>query len=813
MCPTESHASQAPPSPWRLLILALLPLLLIGPSLLPGKRFLPQLPVMFEPLASENPEASARAWEGANLVSSDALFPMLTDEFAMREQLAEGTLPLWSRELGMGMPLAAGSMVAPWNPLRWPFLWLSPDVARGWHALIALFLAGFGMLLFLELRVSTGAALFGAIAVQASGFAYANLHYLPKLDAALWLPWCLWAIEVAMRRPSRRAEFAVFASLACSGLAGFPPIFVFVLAVSFVWFCVQCFRAPLKRVAWVLGFATLGSLAASVYLVPMASVAVDSTRGMQTSEEIASQALAPAALLGFVSPSIFGEATDELPLSQHPVAWWLSRTGESAEILAGNRLEWSLFIGCSVLVLALAALGANRRKLWFPLAALVLCLGFQFGAPGARTMYALPGFDLGSPARVGALTWFLWPWLAALGLDALLRRERGVRWIAGGVSVVLGLACFGWAMFGGVDAEWIVEFERALAAKHGVSMDELRDYFSSEQATLAFEALRTAALIAGLYSAATLAIVVLSRRLAHWQSTTLLAGLVALGGFTASCSWNRPQSLAPGESVFPPSEAIEAIRSAAGDGRVLRIDESGSGVDEVLRLARPNMLHAYGLRDLTPFVALPDSLLVHTLRGISREGSFRSGWSAAPEAELVGDARLDEMNITCVLSVRPLSEPNLEPVFELEDFHVYRRRSPGRVVFATELETSWRDAGIHATAEIELLDETHDSHTWKVDGSEEGFLRVSERGPYRWRATVDGAPARLNEYTLYLEVPLAPGEHLVRLEHAPEDFHFGASLSLGALLVAVALLALAAHRSRRAADPVMLRGDAPPNPR
>jgi hypothetical protein len=76
------------------LVTLLAPLLLVGPALLPGRRLLPQLPVGFEPLASERPQAAERAWRGANLVTSDRLFPIPTDELAIQAELARGLLPL-----------------------------------------------------------------------------------------------------------------------------------------------------------------------------------------------------------------------------------------------------------------------------------------------------------------------------------------------------------------------------------------------------------------------------------------------------------------------------------------------------------------------------------------------------------------------------------------------------------------------------------------------------------------------------------------------------------------------------------------------
>ncbi len=146
-----------------ILWLFVLPLVLIGPSLLPGSRFLPLAPVALEPLAGENPSAAALAWRGVDFLGSDALFPMLSDAKEMRAALWRGELPLWDPKLGLGAPLFAQTMFGALYPLHWLAFLFEPDVALGWIALIDLVLAGLGIFLFTRrLGMSFGAALVGA---------------------------------------------------------------------------------------------------------------------------------------------------------------------------------------------------------------------------------------------------------------------------------------------------------------------------------------------------------------------------------------------------------------------------------------------------------------------------------------------------------------------------------------------------------------------------------------------------------------------------------------------------------------------------
>ncbi len=806
MQPPEPARSEEPASRWRYLGLLVLPLLLLAPSLLPGRRFLPQLPAMYAPLASEDPERAARAAEEANLVCSDAVFPLLGDELAIREALFAGELPLWGGELGMGMPLAAGSMAAPWNPLRWPFLWLAPDVARGWHALLSLVLAGLGMLGFLERRVSARAALIGALGVQAGGFAFANLHYLPKLDAALWLPWCFWALEAALRGGSRRAASGLFAALACSALAGFPPIFFFVVLASAIFGLAQLRGVPTRHALRVVGFGLLGLMAGSIALLPMARVAMDSTRGEAASQEVLSGSLAPAALAGLLSGEVFGLATDLEPAGHSPVAWWLSRPGHAAETFGANRLEWSIYVGVPLLLLALAALGSRERRVLGPALALVLCLAFQFGVPGVRWLYLLPGFDLGSPARAGCLAWVLFPWLSALGFDAVVDGRRGARIAAFGAGAALLLSML-WLSTRAFDAAWCEQLEELLAERHGVTLAVVRDYFTPSDSQRAFGALRAASTAAlGLCALSLLALWSLSERRLT-SGSALITALVVAGGLLSAWSWVRPRSLESGEPLLPPSEALEAVRAAAGDGRVVRLDRSPSGIDEVLLLARPNLLPAYGIADLAPYVALPGAALVEELTALDPGGAFRSGWSGLSVSALASAPLLDRLNVTCLLSSEPLEESGLELTYERPGFCVHRRSA---AVGRARLQLA---DGSTTRSGVRIVRESRNEHTWLVSASMASTLILSQAADPDWQVEVDDAPAALEPSDRWnLRVPLQPGTHTIRFAYSPTSFFFGAGLSGLALLLALLLSATGRTSSLRGATSGARAGEPPQGP-
>ena len=218
-----------------LALVVLAPTLLLGGILVSGDRLLPHLPVMLEPLASEHPEAAAEAREGVSFGPSDRVFPVLSDQIVARREVTWGALPTWEPDLGLGVPLFANSIAGLGYPPNWRALVLAPDRAAAPLAWLTLMIAGLGMALFLR-RLGFGpfAVAAGVIGVQVGGWGVSNLVYFMKVDAVVWFPWCLWAVE-GMARGVRRSGLWLALFTALSLLAGFPPIATFSIAAALAY--------------------------------------------------------------------------------------------------------------------------------------------------------------------------------------------------------------------------------------------------------------------------------------------------------------------------------------------------------------------------------------------------------------------------------------------------------------------------------------------------------------------------------------------------------------------------------------------------
>lgn len=874
----------------RLLYVLVVPCALFLPTILAGEVFLPFLPAALEPYASEDPARAREAADGAHWVTGDRIFPFLTDQLAMGEELRRGDLPLWESRLGLGLPLYAGSIVGAAYPPNWLAFVLPPERAAAWLALVSLVLGGLGMGLFLtRAGFARGPTLVGVVAFQLGGWGIANLFYFMKVDAAIWIPWSLWAVE-GIATGKRWSGTALAAAVTLSLLAGFVPIAVFGMVLTAAWAIVRFAprfreaggrRVATRGLAACALFLVLGGLGAAIQLLPTKETSELSPRKPTGAAELRGQTLPPAIALGTLVPDLFAAPTDPVPIGRLPVAWWLTSADDWQKAEQSSQLEWNTYAGAAVLLLALTALVARPRRALFPLLALVLAHAFAQGWPGVTWAYGVPGLNLGAPGRVLALAWILWPWLAALGAQALLERAPRAFGVFIGASFVLAAASFVFWM--GLDPErWAGDLEQTLLARYGErfgqSVDDIRARVSPAAALAAGQHLqralahpaaaagsaflagvlalllgrsRSAGLPAWITAAASVGIVVLAAAPLADQGALGLSLVLALaaGAALAFLSGEAPRRgrggwlplvlvvLAeglfagsprtrgrPGDiELFPPSPSIDAVREAAGDGRVMRFDTSASGVADLERLARPNMLAPYGVRDLTPFLVFTPRELYELFRSADERTLFRRHVARIPDAGLLDAPVLDLARVQAVLSTVPLAHPRLEPVLEREGFCVYHRK--GALPFARVVPTAEVGASDGAVLEAltagtvdlrrrTLIAPEHAGDVvpeaplgdWRpgtleriedpargrlgvrVEGSSGGWLVLHEQYAPGWRATVNGRDVPLVRADhAYRAVPIPRGDSIVETRYAPSSFRLGALVTAIALAAAITL--------------------------
>lgn len=829
-----------------LLLLAFAPACLLLPIVLRGEVFLPWLPTGLEPLASDHPDSARAAMDQANLAQGDRVFPVLTDQIAMRGELLDGHSPGWEPLFGLGAPLFAGSIAGIAYPPNWLAVLVAPEQAAAPLAFVSLFLAGLGMWLFLaRLGLSLGPRLVGAIACQLGGFAVANLFYFMKVDAALWVPWSLWAIEGLAAR-KRWSGLWLAISLGFSLLAGFVTIAFFGVCLAGVYGLVRLGRGAIGEAAGGAGsrratlaraalFFLLGLAIGAVQIVPSFEASRESLRVETSAADLATQTLPLAALVSTVVPDFAGAPTDAPETGALPIPWWITPTEDHGKAEHANSVEWNAYAGLAVVALALAAILSRARGSLFPALALAAVLFFACGVPPLSLLYGLPGFNVGAPVRVLALAWPLWAWLAALGLEALIAERAPASRAIGAflaTSAVLAIGIF--VLWTRVEPERSAEaLEDTLVERYsdlGETRESIRARLPRETSETAFARLDRSlgrALAAALCALA-----------AGGAVHLLLAGSAATGGRAknaARFAWAPLALVVFGEGIsasrghatgrailgnlFPWSPSIDALREAAGDGRVLRLDRSASGVAEVAGLARPNMLEPYGIADLSGYIVFTPRRLVELCNELDPRTRYLKGVARLPDLELVDHPLLDLLRVTAIVSRDPVAHPRLTAVLERPGFNVYRRGgalpaarlvptalasgsdaealvslASGAIDFARETvlapehgmeaeSVAWTAAS--ATPAVHVSRPAKGRMDVRISDSPGGWLVMHEQHYPGWRARVNGVDVPLLRTDhVYRAVRVPSGEVEVETRYAPRSLELGAALTFAALALA-----------------------------
>jgi hypothetical protein len=410
-----------------------------------------------------------------------------------------------------------------------------------------------------------------------------------------------------------------------------------------------------------------------------------------------------------------------------------------------------------------------------------------------------------------------------LGAQVLLDRRRGA---LAAPLVALGFALLGGTLYwAGEPSAWVANLPAVLSERFQVSLETVRGLLSDDE--LARAALRVRAAGLALAGFAGLAVIgTLESRRPRTPSRAAPAWLLLFALAGAEGAWYARVHLSPraiGPSILPHSPAMEALRAAVGDGRLLRLDESDSGVSEVLQLARPNLPMAYGIADLSPYVVFTPRRSVELWTAVDPRARWRSGLSRISSLKWIEHPALDVLRVSALLSSRALEHPRLEPVFEAEGFFVYRRTQvpararwlttsiaappladplaliaaglsdPARQTVLPAGTAAWPCDSDAPSAQVRIESERPGRIVVRADGAGSGWLLLADAWYPGWRATVDGRVAPIVAVDHALRgVALTAGEHRVEFEYVPFSLRLGLALSL---LCAAALWML--NRSTR----------------
>lgn len=242
----------------------LLTLALFAPALVTSRN---QAPLDYVYGVSPWADVLDRPTQPRNPVLTDVVLQMLPFRHLVRERLLDGTVPLWSHELGTGQPLLANAQSAPFAPLHLMALPLpavrAMTVSAAWQMLVALLAAH---LLLLELGAGWRGAVLAALAFALSTFSFAWLYY-PLGMAASWIPAVLLGV-LRLLRGAPRAWVGLGLAAAALALSGHPTVVVHTAVVAAVVLAIGLRRGASPSRQAVLRGSLLATMLAAACAAP-----------------------------------------------------------------------------------------------------------------------------------------------------------------------------------------------------------------------------------------------------------------------------------------------------------------------------------------------------------------------------------------------------------------------------------------------------------------------------------------------------------------------------------------------------------------
>jgi hypothetical protein len=665
-------------------------------------------------------------------------------EFLRRSLLEYGQIPFWNPHTLGGTPFAADPLSGLYYPPLWLALILPAPLAFNILFFLHLAFAGVGAFL---LAAGEGAGRVGGWSGQAApllaGIAFGGLPkliahtgagHLTLVLAVSWTPWLLMtAREAALRGSLRRWSLAgVIAGIVFL----IDPRWLIPSALAAVGYALASglpfSSRPLRKgiPAWIISLAVFAAFAAATAMVlalPMAQFVSLSTRASLSGAERAALSLPFSALPGLLLGGM------------------------------GNSIEWVIYPGAVVVVLALASLlrspspGADRERgaggevvFWWILFLLSVFLSLGSNIPGlAQVLNAVPGLDLlRIPPR--------WMFLAGLALAMLA--ARGLRFLE------------------------TVEDRRGIFTKLGFALAAGGFLFAAAAGVLGWPAVL-------------------------WQDGLVWGalGVILFAGFFSG-RWNMPATSA--------LLCLAVIDLAVADGRMIdprSADPITGGMTEAAALLKED---APAYRVYSPSASLPQLAAVRydlrTLDGIdplmlsstadtvSRAvGVPRTGYSVTLPAFASGspakdnlDAKMD-LRLMGLLGVRDVAS-----AFEPSGAGFESCRERGGIHLCQNplaLPRAWVAAGLDSwdapLAGREVAFAYDSPNRIRLAASGPGVLILSEASYPAWRAAVDGKAAELQVAGgWWRAIEIGPGEHIVEIAYDPILSYVGLAVTVFALL-------------------------------
>jgi 2-polyprenyl-3-methyl-5-hydroxy-6-metoxy-1,4-benzoquinol methylase len=769
---------------WRAaLALALLPLCFTGWALLTGRIYAPvDLAYSGEPLA---PHAAEYGIGGDRKgVLTDVYSAILPWRQAVRYAWSQGEWPLWNPFILCGDPLSGSAQPAPYYPVNALSLLVPFALAFTFGATAQILVSALGAFLFFrDLDCREVAAFFGAVGWAFSSFVAAWLEW-PLGAAVAMTPFVVLGARRVVRQPGWPSALLLALGLTLTIFAGHPESVIHVVAVGAVFGIAQAFTVPrreLLRIAgWTLAGGALALALSAIYLLPLIEALMQTLQWVlrKGAPTIAEALPAPEAwrrLAGIALPSMIYEP----------------RAGGAPYLVS------PLFSSYAGSVLWGPALYGLIRGHWRG-RYLLAAFGLVGMLAGARMPFVypllgkLPLFSMALNERLVFVGAFAFAGLAALGMEAWLRRDR---------PRGLTLACVAAAV---VYAAILVPLHPH-SAQAGYPEREMDHWL-----VWSLVPLLIVTLVAGLAL-----IPRMSRR-----AGVVAAVLVAILAVQRTGEMGSFYPTVPARAFYPRVAPLDALptgsevpwRFVGQDFQMIPNQGTHYGIEDVRGYQA--ILHRR-FAELVPLWAQPLPSWYLSVRRINKpllslmnvRYAMTAGPRRVPGWKLVASGRASKLwenpdvlpRAFVPRRVRLGVPPNQE-VEEMRGVKDFRglawivppegydgaprdaRNGPGWV------DVRRRGLGYEMTARMRRR---------------AGWVVVTETAWKGWRARIDGreVPVGIGDHA-FLAIEIPKGQHKVELFYRPRSFELGLGLSVASLVLIAAMAAVSFLRRGKRAEPV-----------
>ena len=727
------------------------------------------------------------------------------------KQLAQGSLPVWNPNSGLGAPLLANYQTAFFYPPNWILCLLAAvfgaaGVAWGYTFLVGLHLAwaGWGMArLAARLGLGRLPQVVCGLSFGLCGYIVARMEFISMVWVAAWLPWViLYSDELCSlnlgttQSKSLRLSVPLAICVAMQMLAGHAQLCWYTFQLASLWVLV----AGVRKLGWkfwrpLLGLGLslgIGAMLAAIQLMPTAEYLLQSQRASEIGySEAMVYSFWPWRLITLVAPDFFGNpglgnfwgyATyweDAAYIGLTPLILALStlrglfkgpQSGQPVKFL--GTLKGFLWI--LILVSFLLALGQNTPV--FPFLYHNVPTFAMFQAPARYLLWAMFGLAL----------------LAAIGVERWrCPTGRGLYWLrlgtAGAFAVSLG-AGLAWANLKGVNLTFIRA--TALAGWWALGTGGL---------TLLLPVMQKRGWLLP-WKGAVVAWILADLLLANWN----------LNPMVQADFYNLPPENAQtlrvqlnGAALYIPAEIEARLKFR----RFLRFQDYSNLEDwqNLREVFLPNLNLLDGIPSLNNFDPLLPGRYVRWIALVE---------AAAPQVRLellrqAGVGALERIDVPLQGGVRFDALP-AAPRFQLfgcaswlpseDNVLAYLDSIPaGEPFLILEGKAPRQSCAPDDSGTVQVVNEKADEIRLQVDGNslEPVWLLARISLFPGWQASLDGKMVDLlHANYLFMGLAVPPGSHSVILKYHPDSFYLGGMLSI---LVALGLIA------RRLAPPTGIR--------